>query len=119
MSTMCGSVGDKHGGRSPTVLYKRPVQPGDMGIAHRTWPMGAKIKVTNVKTKQSAFGVVLDRGPYGKVDAAGNWFNSRRERERIGKYKGCADLTPDLGKAIGHKGRTKVKITLIGRSNGR
>ena len=113
MSTIFGQPGDGYGGRTPTVLYKRPVSVTDMGVAHRTWPMGASIRITNLRTKKSAYGVVLDRGPYGKVDADGKWFNSRRERNRIGEYRGCADLTPALAKAIGHNGRDRVRITLI------
>jgi hypothetical protein len=110
MATVFGYPGDKHGGRTSTLLYDRPVEPGDMGIAHRTWPIGTFIKITNVETKEAAFGVVLDRGPYGKVGPKGKWFNSRKERKRKGKYRGCADVTPDLAAAIGHEGRTRVRI---------
>lgn len=110
-ATVFGYLGDGYGGRTPTLLYKRPVHPGDRGIAHRTWPMGTFIKITNLKNERSAFGLVIDRGPYGKLDANGDWFNSRRHRDRVGKYRGCADVTPDLAEAIGHRGRTLVKIT--------
>lgn len=113
MSTQFGHIGDGYGGRTPTLLYDRPVEPGDMGIAHRTWPIGATIKIRNLKTGLIAYGKVIDRGPYGKVDEAGKWFNARRERDRKGRYRGCADLTPDLARSIGHKGKTKVKITLL------
>ncbi|MCP4448260.1 MAG: hypothetical protein GY811_23415 [Myxococcales bacterium] len=109
-STIFGQPGDGYGGRTPTVLYGRSVSPADMGIAHRTWPMGSRIRITNLRTKKSATGVVLDRGPYGKLDASGDWFNSRRERSRVGKFRGCADLTPALAEAIGHDGKDKVKI---------
>jgi hypothetical protein len=113
MSTQFGHPGDGYGGRTPTLLHDRPVEPGDMGIAHRRWPIGSPIRIKNLETDQVSYGVVLDRGPYGKTDADGNWFNARRERERDGTYRGCADLTPDLARAIGHKGKTKVKITLL------
>lgn len=115
MSTIFGYPGDGHGGRTPTVLYGRPVSPSDMGIAHRTWPMGARIRITNLRTKLSSFGVILDRGPYGKLDKDGRWFNSRRYRSRAGKYRGCADLTPALAKAIGHDGRDRVRLKLLRR----
>ena len=113
LSTIFGYPGDGHGGRSPTVLYKRPVSATDMGIAHRTWPMGARIRVTNLRTKLSAEGVVLDRGPWGKLDKDGRWFNSRRHRGRLGKFRGCADLTPAIAKAIGHDGLDRVRIDLL------
>jgi len=115
MSTQFGHPGDGYGGRTPTVLYDRPVRPGDMGIAHRSWPMGAYIRIENLKTGQRSFGRVIDRGPYGKLDAEGNWFNARKKRNRVGKYRGCADLTPSLARAIGHRGKTRVKITLFRR----
>ncbi len=113
MSTQFGHPGDGYGGRTPTILYKRPVRPGDMGIAHRTWPMGARIIIKNLRTGLEAHARVIDRGPYGKLDKRGRWFNSRKERKRVGKYRGCADLTPSLAKAIGHDGRDRVQITLL------
>lgn len=84
-----------------------------MGIAHRTWPIGGKVLITNLRTGKQARGLVIDRGPYGKLDSRGRWFNSRRERKRQGKFRGCADLTPALAKAIQHNGLEMVQITLI------
>jgi rare lipoprotein A len=34
--------------------------------AHKTLPIGSKIKITNTKTKRSVVAVVVDRGPYIK-----------------------------------------------------
>ena len=124
LSTIFGYPGDRHGGRTPTVLYRRPVSSTDMGIAHRTWPMGAKIRITNLRTKKSAVGVVLDRGTWGMRDAKG-WFNSRKPRNRargkalfkkIGEkaYCGCVDVTYGLARLIGHNGaRERVRIELL------
>lgn len=124
-ATSFGQPGDKHGGRTPTLLYNRPVGPNDMGIAHRTWPLGARIKITNVKTNKTAFGVVLDRGTYGMRDENG-WFNSKRKKNKNraksllalrgeDAYCGCADITYGLAKRIGHTGRNKVTLTLLGK----
>lgn len=33
-------------------------------LAHRTLPIGTKVKVTNIKTRKSVVAVVEDRGPY-------------------------------------------------------
>lgn len=119
MATIFGYPGDKHGGRTPTLLTKSPVTPADVGIAHRTWPIGARVRVTLVRTGKSAVGVVLDRGPYGKKDKDGVWFNSRQprsNRKRWGRYLGCADLTPAMGKLIGHNGgRDRVRIEKLKR----
>lgn len=118
-STIFGYTGDGYGGRTPTVLTGEPVKDYDFGIAHRTLPMGSVIKVQNLRTREVAVGVVLDRGPYGMIDARG-WFNSAREKERarayiaeVGKrkaYRGCADITPALAQAISHRGRDRVRI---------
>ncbi len=117
LSTVFGYSGDKHGGRTPTVLTGKPVRWYDIGIAHRTWPMGSRVKITNIRTNISVFGVVLDRGPYGKKDPKGVWFNSRQPKEnrsKFGVFQGCADLTPTLAFLIGHnQGREKIRVTLI------
>lgn len=112
-STQFGHIGDGHGGRSPTVYHQRPVSPTDVGIAHRTWPMGRTVKVENLRTGKSATARIIDRGPYGKLDSDGNWFNSRKHRDREGEFRGCADLTPKLAEMIGHDGMDKVKLTLL------
>lgn len=119
LSTQFGHAGDGYGGRSPTILYDRPVSKKDIGIAHRRWPIGSKVLVVNVRTGLEAEAVVLDRGPYGKVDDDGKWFNGRKKknREREGEYRGCADLTPRLARLIGHKGLDPVVLILLKRGN--
>ena len=117
-STEFGFPGDKYGGRTPTVLWKRPVQPGDMGIAHRRWPMGTWVVVENIRTGKSTLAQVADRGPYGKVDADGNWFNGARDKVREGKWKSCADLMPDVANEIDHNGTDRVRLTRLGLKNG-
>lgn len=119
-STQFGHAGDGYGGRTPTVLTGKPVTAADIGIAHRTWPMGARVRVTNLRTGLTYVGVILDRGPYGKLTPDGKWFNGapmfrERNKGRIGKFRGCADLTPTLAKLIKHNGRDRVRITLLSR----
>ena len=116
LSTQFGHPGDGYGGRTPTVYHGRPVQPGDVGIAHRTWPMGAWVLVRNVRTGKAALARVIDRGPYGKIDSEGRWFNSRyrgKTIKRKGTYRGCADLTPALVKLIGHNQKEQVVLVLL------
>ncbi len=36
------------------------------GLAHRTLPIGTKVKVVDVKTQKSVVAIVEDRGPYIK-----------------------------------------------------
>lgn len=119
LSTIFGYASEGvHG--STTVLTGKRVTSADIGIAHRTWPMGASVRVTNLRTGLTYVGIVLDRGPYGKLTPSGEWFNGapmfrKKNRSRVGKYRGCADLTPALAKAIGHDGLDRVRITLLRR----
>jgi rare lipoprotein A len=65
----------------------------DLTAAHRTFPLGSKVRVTNLKTGNSAVVTITDRGPFSK--------------------KLSIDLTPRAAKAIDLdyvKGIVKVKI---------
>ena len=117
LSTQFGHPGDGYGGRTPTIYYQRPVSKDDIGIAHRRFPIGSLVKVTNVRTGKSAKARVIDRGPYGKLDSRGRWFNGQKHKDREGIYRGCADLTPRLARAIGHNGKEIVRIVWL--KNGR
>lgn len=120
-STTFGQPGDKHGGTTNALGLGRPVNQTDLGIAHRTWPMWTMVKVTNTRTKKTAYGVVLDSGPYGMVDGAG-WFSARahgkmteRAKKRVAEvgqkaYRSCADLTYAFGIAVDHNGGDTIKL---------
>lgn len=111
-STIFGYEGDRHAGGNALALG-RPVRPGDYGIAHRRWKMGTRILIKNLRTGKKAFGEVIDRGPYGAIDSEGNWFLKSPgsiDRDKPGRFRGCADLTPDLAKAIGHDGFDRVRV---------
>jgi rare lipoprotein A len=43
-----------------------PLRNDAMTAAHRTLPMGTKVKVTNLKNKKSVVVKITDRGPYIK-----------------------------------------------------
>lgn len=113
LSTQFGHLGDGHGGRTPTVLTKQPVTDKDVGIAHRTWPMGSVVLVENLRTGRAVFARVIDRGPYGKLSPDGRWFNARKKRKKKGKFRGCADLTPALAVLLLHNRKEQVRITLF------
>jgi len=122
-STIFG-LGTKWDGGDALYL-KRPINSSDIGIAHRTWPLGSWVLVENERTKRTAIARVIDRGPYGATHD-GSWFvpskekrNPRRLRERRlqgkrpldrGRFRGCADLTPRLAKILGHDGRDPVSL---------
>jgi hypothetical protein len=117
--TMCG-------GKS--AYLKRLVKPDDVGVAHRTLPFGAKLTITNNRTTQSVDAWVIDRGPFGRLDADGVWYSGvsmYRKLRRASKtipstlasdgvdgWRGCIDLTPAVADAIGLNGKETVTFTV-------
>lgn len=125
IATIFAQPGDKHaGGRSPWL--RRRVRPTDLGIAHRTRPLGSWVRVTNLRTGKSARVRVIDRGPFGRTDRNGSWYNGASEyrtcrRRGFGledpacyrsksRFVGCADLTPAVARRIGHNGKERVQV---------
>lgn len=85
-------------------FHGRPMASGqifdqnEIVVAHRTFPFGLKVKITNLENGKSIIAPVLDRGPYVK--------NSK------GKYTREIDLSSAAADALDtkHKGVVKVKI---------
>ena len=55
--------GQRHQGRR-TASGERFTR-GQLTAAHRSLPLGTKVKVTNLRTKQHVVVKINDRGPYG------------------------------------------------------
>ena len=108
-STQFGMSGDQLAGGDALCLH-RPINSTDIGIAHRWLPCGAKVQLTNLSNGQTVEAVVVDHGPYGALDSDGNWF-IKRDPAAPGTYRGCADLTPAAGRAIGHTGWNRIILT--------
>ncbi|MCX6796077.1 MAG: septal ring lytic transglycosylase RlpA family protein [Candidatus Falkowbacteria bacterium] len=85
-------------------FHGRPMANGDIYdqneilVAHRTFPLGLKVKITNLENGKSIIAPVLDRGPYVK--------NTK------GKYTREVDLSSAAADVLGTKyqGVVKVKI---------
>ena len=77
----------------------RPFQNNDYTAAHRTLPMGSRVRVTNLSNGRSEVLTITDRGPYVKG--------------RI------IDVSVGSGKRLGFyvKGLTRVKVELLERGN--
>jgi hypothetical protein len=105
-ASVFGYHGDKWGS-SATVFTGRPVRPTDIGIAHRTIPLGTLV-VLEYRGRY-VVATVIDRGPYGALDASGRWFIKRR-RSEPGRWRGCVDLTPRAARLLGHGGWGKVRL---------
>lgn len=124
-ATIFGTHGDKWAGGDALYLG-RPIRPEkDLGIAHRTLPVGSKVILQNAEHPEKWVVVtVVDRGPYGAVLREGEkplasqrcmarrdgrvWC-VKKKKEQPGKWRGCVDTTPLAAKLIGHKGIQKVK----------
>src|SRR5215813_2597793 len=67
--------------------------------AHRTYPFGTVVRVTNLRNKRSVNVVIVDRGPYGK---------NRREGAII-------DVSPSVAEKLGilRTGQTRVKLEVL------
>jgi rare lipoprotein A len=66
------------------------LNPGDLTAAHRSLPIGTKVKVTNKRNGQSVVVTINDRGPF--------------VRGRV------IDVTPAAAQALGFSGVTQVIV---------
>jgi rare lipoprotein A len=48
---------------NPTASGSK-LTPSTRGVAHKSLPLGSKVKITDPKTKKSVIAPVVDRGPY-------------------------------------------------------
>ena len=117
-STVFGQHRDKYaGGRALGFSPPRRVRPTDIGAAHRTMRIGTIIRVTNRRTQRVAYLRILDHGPYGRYDKAGNWYNAGPEwkarRVRPGRWAGCLDLTVAAAALLDHDGSDPVTVERV------
>jgi len=72
--------------------------------AHRTFPFGTVVRVTNLRNKRSVNVVIVDRGPYGK---------NRREGAII-------DVSPSAAERLGilKTGQARVKLEVLAWGDG-
>lgn len=115
-ATVFAYPGDKLAGGVAPYLG-RHVRPSDNGIAHRTLPLGARVLLVNPANGRSARPRVVDRGPFGRRDATGKWYNGAplyRRALRRGElppaegWLACVDMTPRVQRRLRHSGRGPV-----------
>lgn len=76
--------------------------------AHRTIPLHEVVLVEHQKTGVRVWCRVNDRGPYGALDAAGNWF-VKRSLSAPGTYRGVMDLSQKTVEAMHGKPGPQVQ----------
>lgn len=130
-STIFGMAGDKYAGSTARYL-RRPVDPStDIGVAHRYLRLGSLVQVHLPRTGKTVIAVVIDRGPYGRLQANGSWINGAVQYRNCqaqhpewspldskcyskgSRWRGGLDTTPELARLLGHDGWEVVEITPI------
>ncbi len=103
-----GYPGDRYAGKPQyacqSVLAK---QVGDEswqnmlrhGVAHRSLPCGTPLIICTKKENLCTKAWVVDRGPFGAVDAKGRW-HARKHLKRGERWRGILDLLPGPAKAL-------------------
>ena len=66
--------------------------PGEIGCAHRSIPLGTEIVVEAKDTGRMITCEINDRGPYGMIGPDGSWCNGGVE-DCEGEYRGILDLS--------------------------
>lgn len=112
--------GDGHSGS--TCADGKPFTTTRCHIAHRTWPLGSKVRVCSRKTGRCTISFVGDRGPFGACDhlgqkphsfsCKGKWLIKIRRRDP-GTWRGIADLSKCVWKKIGGSGMQIIRLDLL------
>ncbi len=120
-ASVFGYKGDTLAGGVAPYLGRR-VRPTDVGVAHRTWPLGARVKIWLPRTGRVTTAKVIDRGPFGRINKHGRWINGAglyRRLRRAGKpiprtgWRGCLDMTPRVKRRLRHNGFEPVWVMRI------
>ena len=76
------------------------------------FPCGAWVRIENVRNGNKSWCKVMDRGPYGKIDENGEWFNAKKpEHEgREGAYRSLIDMSSSVSEQLGSNGMIRVKV---------
>lgn len=125
--TVFATPGDKLDG-DVAACGGKPLTHYKYGIAHRSLPCGTKVKLTHERTGKTVTATVVDRGPYGAGDRGYDWYIKRYKYEppplelcdELGDdacnprpWRGCVDMLPAVGRALGVRGRAWVKLRVL------
>jgi rare lipoprotein A (peptidoglycan hydrolase) len=128
--------GDGNSGK--TCADGKPFTKERCHVAHRTWPLGSRVRVCSRRTKRCAVTFVGDRGPYGACDhrgmdrhyackgrwiaqvyTRGQWLIRHRGGRwrvvprKVGRWRGIVDLSRCVWKKIGGSGLQPVRLELL------
>lgn len=122
--------GDGHSGK--TCADGKPFTRTRCHIAHRSWPLGSKVRVCSRKTGRCTISFVGDRGPFGACDHLGMATRTTRRNGKVyykwacfgkwrvkirrsdpGTWRGIADLSKCVWKKIGGPGMQDIRLDLL------
>lgn len=112
VASVFGYAGDRWDGGVSRCLGRR-VRPDDWGIAMRGVPCGTPVIIWLPRTGRAVVAPIIDAGPFGAIHE-GRWVLKRRKSDP-GTYRGCADLTPPVARALGHSWLERVRIATTRR----
>ena len=113
--------GDGHSGK--VCADGKPFTKERCHIAHRSWPMGSKVRVCSKKTRRCTITYIGDRGPFGACDdkglrenfaCRGRW-TVKIHRRDPGTWRGIADLSKCVWRKIGGPGLQVIQLELLKR----
>jgi hypothetical protein len=115
-------AGDRFTSHKALCADGTPVTVERCHIAHRSWPLGSKVRVCSRKTGRCALSFVGDRGPFGACNhqgmnprtfsCRGRWLVKIR-RSDPGVWRGIADLSRCVWKKIGGPGMQRIRLDLL------
>ncbi len=98
MASRFGDPGDRWAGgrlRCQRLMSPRAFRRAlPYGVAHRTLPCGAELRIYDLRTGRASRAVVLDAGPWGAIHR-GRWRVKRTEQEP-GRWRGILDTLPPV-----------------------
>lgn len=105
-----------HGYACERIIKKRYGVSGlaqalQSGFAHRSMSCGQAVMICAGAVCTHAY--VVDRGPWGVLDAIGRWRFRPHGLQAGEHYRGIADLTPQLARTLRFSGLGEVSIVKI------
>jgi hypothetical protein len=107
-----GPKDTRWGGQAMACAPDRFVDGRVHTCAHRTHRCGTVLMVENARNGRRTLCRVMDRGPYGAIDAEGVW-HVEIKLKAGSRRRGILDMTPAVFAAIGMRSMTPVKVWVI------
>ncbi len=85
--------------------------PHDVTCAHRSLPFDSVVLLVNTSNNRKAWCRINDRGPYGRIDEAGDWGIEVSSDESVG-YRGILDMSITIADQLDTRQQGLQHITI-------